>query len=228
VFVEFTDTGKGIHEEILERIFEPFFTTKKLGDGTGLGLSISRSILEEFGGNLSVSSKLGVGSTLTVRLPALIEPPASAEEKAPAIPADSHGATARILVIDDESNIARALMRLLGKSYSITAVSCGKDAQALIKVDPEFDVILCDLMMSRMSGIEFHTWLRTHDPRLANQLIFITGGAFTTRARDYLATVSNLTIEKPFDAIGLRSQVTAAVESARQRNRTGSYPEFRP
>jgi len=159
-----------------------------------------------------------VGSTLTVRLPAFIEPPASAEENAPAIPGDSHGATARILVIDDESNIARALMRLLGKSYSITAVSCGKDAQALINLDPEFDVILCDLMMSQMSGIEFHTWLRTHDPRLANRLIFITGGAFTTRARDYLATVSNLTIEKPFDAIGLRSQVAAAVESARQRN----------
>ncbi len=218
VFVEVSDTGKGIATENQEKIFEPFFTTKKFGDGAGLGLSISRNILSEFGGNLSVRSEVGVGSTFKVRLPVFVEPIASNEEKLKPRADEAAGVRARILLIDDESNIARSLIRLLGNGYSITAVGSGKDAKDLIVADSAFDLILCDLMMSQMSGIEFHSWLVTHNPRLAGQLIFITGGAFTPNAREYLANVGNLTIQKPFEVDELRTQIAAAVRAARAAN----------
>ncbi len=71
VVIEISDTGPGIPKEVLGRIFDPFFTTKKSGEGTGLGLSISYSIIEKLGGQIGVSSRLGVGTTFTIRLPAL-------------------------------------------------------------------------------------------------------------------------------------------------------------
>ena len=82
-------------------------------------------------------------------------------------------------------------------------------------MDPNFDLILCDLMMARVSGIEFHAWLAIHYPRLANHLVFITGGAFTPKAREYLANVGNLTIEKPFDVKALKQQVREMIRAAR-------------
>jgi signal transduction histidine kinase len=73
VWVQITDTGKGIPQEHLNRIFDPFFTTKPVGKGTGLGLSLSYSIVEKHGGHIEVKSELGRGSVFTVRLP-LIRP----------------------------------------------------------------------------------------------------------------------------------------------------------
>jgi signal transduction histidine kinase len=69
ILVEVSDTGSGIAPEHLERIFEPFFTTKPIGSGSGLGLSICHSIITAHGGQLSVESALGRGTTFRVRLP---------------------------------------------------------------------------------------------------------------------------------------------------------------
>jgi two-component system NtrC family sensor kinase len=73
VRVRFTDTGRGISAEDMEKIFDPFFTTKEVGHGTGLGLAISFGIIKEHGGTISVESKAGEGTTFTVRLPATVE-----------------------------------------------------------------------------------------------------------------------------------------------------------
>lgn len=70
VIVEISDTGTGISEDQLSRIFEPFFTTKPVGEGTGLGLSTSYGIIERHGGTITVKSKVGAGTTFTVRIPA--------------------------------------------------------------------------------------------------------------------------------------------------------------
>ena len=214
ICVEIIDTGKGIAPENLQKIFEPFYTTKGVGVGSGLGLSISRNILSEFGGSLSVTSELGTGSRFLVRLPAMREfVLQSGQGTAPEGRGSVHG---RILVVEDEAAINKSLVRLFGHDHQVVSVTSGKEAQDLILSDPNFDFILCDLMMARMSGIEFHAWLVTHDPRLAHQLAFLTGGAFTPKAREYLASVGNLTIEKPFDAKALKCQVSEMIRAARR------------
>jgi signal transduction histidine kinase/CheY-like chemotaxis protein len=218
VIVEISDTGKGIDAERLEHVFDPFYTTGSLENGPGLGVSISKSILAEFGGTLNVASKPGMGSRFTVRLPEMKEPRGPTEQRGRAELEPTPGTRARILVIDDEPNILRALTRTLSGEYAVVSVASGRDAQRLISTDSQFDLVLCDLMMSQVSGTELHAWLAKHHPKLAKQVVFITGGAFTPKARDYLASVDNLTLEKPFNAAELRQRVANAVRIGRQQN----------
>jgi len=95
------------------------------------------------------------------------------------------------------------------------AVASGREGQALLEKDPAFDVILCDLMMPEMTGMDLHAWLATRDPALARRVVFMSGGAFTPRAADYVASVGNLQLEKPFDPAALRQAVSRLVAAAR-------------
>jgi PAS domain S-box-containing protein len=218
VCVEIADTGRGIPPENLERIFEPFYTTKPVGVGSGLGLSISKNILAEFKGSLTVSSEVGKGSRFRVRLPVMKE----LESESRWSPAVEKLPTAvqrgRILVIEDEESIRKSLVRLLGGDHEVATVTCGQEAQKLMARDSAFDLVICDLMMAPMSGIEFHAWLAVEHPLLARQLVFITGGAFTANAREYLASVGNLIVQKPFDAKTLRVQVSKMIHASRVAN----------
>ena len=78
ILIAFSDTGPGIPQDIQQRIFDPFFTTKEVGAGTGLGLSITYSILKEYGGDITVSSKKGKGATFLIELPFAAEQPPEA------------------------------------------------------------------------------------------------------------------------------------------------------
>src|SRR5262249_46312247 len=161
----------------IERIFDPFFTTKPIGQGTGLGLSISREIVSRHGGSLSVASKLGVGTTMTVRLPygtRVAEPVAQAAPTAAA-------RRARVLVIADEPLIAQVIQRGLTNPHVVVA-SHGRDALARIEAGETFDVVLCDLMMPELSGMDIHEYLSREHPALARRMVFMTGGAFTAKA----------------------------------------------
>ena len=129
VCIEVTDTGKGIAPENLQKIFEPFYTTKGVGLGSGLGLSISRNILSEFNGSLSVTSKLGTGSSFLVRLPVMSEPlPESRNVAVDTLP-DNEVRRGRILVVEDEAAINKSLVRLFGQEHQVVSVASGKEAQ---------------------------------------------------------------------------------------------------
>ncbi len=213
VYGEVRDTGHGISRENLERIFEPFFTTKKVGEGSGLGLSISRNIITEFGGDIRVESEVGRGTRMVVRLPA-----ASDQVREPAAPLLKPVATAprgRLLVVDDEEPIRRVLSRVLGASHEVVTAASGREGKALLERDTAFDLILCDLMMPDMSGMELHAWLADHDPALARRVVFVSGGAFTPSAGEYLQSVDNLKLDKPFDVAKLLSLVAERVKLAR-------------
>jgi PAS domain S-box-containing protein len=215
VLAEVADTGVGIPPENLERVFEPFFSTKKLGQGSGLGLSICRTLLAGFGGAIRVESKVGTGTRFVVRLPALREAPAAATA-APAPAAEPvTAARGRILVVDDEEQIRRSLQRLLGTAHEVVAAASGAEARARLEQDQDFDVILCDLMMPELSGMDLHAWLAEAHPALAAKVVFISGGAFTPRGAEYMARVGNLRIEKPFDAGKLVMLVADLVAAAR-------------
>jgi PAS domain S-box-containing protein len=213
VCAEVRDSGSGIPREHLGRIFEPFFTTKQVGAGSGLGLAISRRIIEDYKGTISVESELGKGSTFTVRLPIHeVEKKATGATLEAGTVASGRG---RILIIDDEPSIRRTMVRML-RQHETVQVASGLEAKRLLEQDQDFDLILCDMMMPDLSGMDLHTWLVAEHPRLARDLIFITGGAFTPRALEYLARVDNLRLDKPFNVATLMQLVNEQVARSKR------------
>ncbi len=222
VFAEVADTGSGIEPQHLERIFEPFFTTRAQGGGSGLGLSICRTIVQEAGGELRVVSTPGQGARFIVRLPAhrlVVAPPPDPSPTpvlAPALaPAPAPAVRGRVLVIDDEPQLRKLLQRSLGLQHDVVTAASGREAKAILETDGAFDVILCDLMMPEMTGMDLHAWLTQHDAALAQKVVFISGGAFTPGAQRYLEQCRNLLIDKPFDPAELLREVAQRVVAAR-------------
>jgi two-component system cell cycle sensor histidine kinase/response regulator CckA len=202
VVIEVHDTGHGIAQENLGRVFDPFFTTKPVGEGTGLGLSICHGIVKSLGGTIGVESTVGQGTVFRVTLPASTGRLPSARPPAPARPAVKGG---RILVIDDEVSMGSSLRILLSPEHDVTVVTRGGHALALIEAGERFDAILCDLMMPEMGGMEFHAALEHAAPELIPRVVFLTGGAFTERAVEFLASVKNPRLDKPFAEEDLRA-----------------------
>ena len=216
VFVEVTDTGKGISKHDLDRIFEPFFTTKPVGVGSGLGLAICRSIVTEFGGDIRAESEVGHGSRFVVRLAAYQQPELPSRDSIGPRRETSPNQGGRVLIVDDEPLIRASLRRMLESDHRVEMAASGTAGRDLLERDRNFDVILCDLMMPNMSGMELHEWLTKRDPALAARIVFLTGGAYTPWASQYMATVGNLRIEKPVEAADLRRIVVQRVIERRR------------
>ncbi len=217
VLAEVRDTGRGIAAECRARIFEPFFTTKSVGIGSGLGLSICKKIITELGGDISFTSELGRGTSFVVRLHRIPNGWKRQDDATPEHPPVRPTERGRILVVDDEAGIRAVLTRLLGEDHEVIAAASGNEARSLLARDRAFDLIFCDLMMPDVSGMDLHAWLTTHDPQLAEQVVFITGGAFTPGASEYLKRVGSLRVEKPFDAMAFRKMTSELMIAARSK-----------
>ena len=214
VVVAVSDSGAGIPEDILARVFEPFFTTKPSGVGTGLGLSICHGIVTSLGGEITVESRAGQGSTFRVLLPAvpLERPPASFwPERVPSIP-PPRAPRGRILVVDDEPVLAAALGRSLEPEFQVEVLGNGRAALERLRRDPPFDAVLCDLIMPELTGMDLYDALKETDPDLVERIIFMTGGTFTRRARDFLASIPNPALDKPFDIGALEALLRVRTE----------------
>ncbi len=208
VAVGIKDTGCGIAHEKLTKIFDPFFTTKPVGMGTGLGLSICRNITKSLGGDIEVESEVGKGSTFTVWLPSIGEV-VGANTRPSSIPPAETVRSMRVLVVDDDPFVARAVSRLLRAQHSVTLASGGAEALELIATQP-FDVVFCDVMMPAMTGMELFQAVRARVPELAERFVFITGGAFTPEARQFLAETDTLCLQKPFSPKDLATALELA------------------
>jgi signal transduction histidine kinase/CheY-like chemotaxis protein len=204
--VRVSDTGAGIAPAALAHIFEPFFTTKPRGDGLGLGLFVCHGIVKGLGGALEARSTPGAGTAFTVTLPAAAPTPSSRDKTPPPLPRETR--RARVLAVDDEPQVLRSIQRALG-AHDVVVDACGRDALARLQTDARFDLILCDLMMGDMTGMDLHAELSRRSAELAGRIVFMTGGVFTDGARDFLAGVKNVCIEKPFDLGALRLLVAA-------------------
>jgi CheY-like chemotaxis protein/anti-sigma regulatory factor (Ser/Thr protein kinase) len=194
VVIEVVDNGPGIASAVLARMFEPFFTTKGASTGTGLGLAISQTIVTDAGGELSVESEVGRGTTFRVELPVAALRPAVA-------PVEHAGRTVRrgrILIVDDEPAIVDSLGSLIGASHDVEILTSSRDALASLLGGATYDVILCDLMMPQVTGMDLYDQLASARPGEEVKLVFMTGGAFTSRAHGFLARIPNRHIEKPF------------------------------
>ncbi|MES1158106.1 MAG: ATP-binding protein [Haliangium ochraceum] len=220
VVAEISDTGVGIAPEHLDRIFDPFFTTKPIGLGTGLGLSICHGIVRSLGGEIAVSSTPGAGSTFRILLPAANDPAiATPPTTAPARTAPNPEPTgerqvkrARILVVDDEPMMGSAIGRVLAE-HDVVALTSARAALTRIVAGEHFDVILCDVMMPDLSGIELHEAVAARMPELLPRLIFVTGGAYTPDAIAFLDRVTNLRLEKPIFPMALYKAVSQILDT---------------
>jgi two-component system, cell cycle sensor histidine kinase and response regulator CckA len=196
--IEFSDTGGGIRDQDLARIFDPFFTTKVAGAGTGLGLAICRGILTALGGEISVSSEPGRGSTFRVVLPFASEESASSRAVVDA-PPQEQPAPSRILIIDDEPLLGQTLLYAFKGRHDVSICTSGREALSRLETDSRFDLVLCDLMMPDINGAAVYASVKRDHPELAQRFVFMTGGAFTTRAREFLAQHPGAQLEKPFN-----------------------------
>lgn len=195
VTVEIRDTGAGIPDDIVSRIFDPFFTTKPPGLGTGLGLAICHRLVTALGGEVAVRSTVGRGTVFTVSLP--VARPAT-EKKATAETSAAAPARARILLVDDESRLRLTIRRMLDARHEVVDLGSAREALDLVAGGERFDVILCDLMMPEMTGMDLHAELARLAPDQATKMAFVTGGAFSETVRAFLERVPNASIEKPF------------------------------
>lgn len=208
VVIEVSDTGAGIPKELRSRIFEPFFTTKRSSEGTGLGLAVSASIVQSFGGRIEVDSDVGKGSTFRVFLLAS-EATAGPMGSSPAPPVDRR---ARVLIIDDEPRVAESLRLLLEPDHDAEVAPDAAAAYERLVANESFDVIFCDLMMPDLDGVDLYLRLKERAPEQAAKLVFMTGGAFTRRAQEFLARVPNVRIEKPFRLADLHAAIRMGLE----------------
>jgi CheY-like chemotaxis protein/anti-sigma regulatory factor (Ser/Thr protein kinase) len=159
VYLQITDTGTGMTEEVRRKAFEPFFTTKPFSN-TGLGLSMSYGIIKRFGGEIEVESKIGYGSTFTIILPIGLE-----EKEEVAISSMIEiGKEARILVIDDEETVRNVLSKILRQvKHRVTVAENGEEGLRLFK-EKEFDLVLTDLGMPGISGWEVSRAIKKISP----------------------------------------------------------------
>jgi PAS domain S-box-containing protein len=209
---EIRDTGKGMDGDQLDQVFDPFFTTKEVGVGSGLGLPISNGIIQGYGGTIDVESKLGEGTSFFVRIPIHSEETVSVVTEP--IARDEGATQGRLLIVDDDAAIRATMVRML-KRHEIVQAEDGGVARQILEGDQTFDAILCDMMMPNVSGMDLHAWLGEAYPDLARRLVFVTGGAYTPRAREYLSKVDNIRLDKPFDAANFKKIVGSVIREAK-------------
>jgi CheY-like chemotaxis protein/two-component sensor histidine kinase len=203
--IEVRDNGSGIPPDLIHRIFDPFFTTRSIGLGSGLGLSVAHSIITSLGGTIDADSQPGA-TRMLVRLPPAAEPAPAVGQRARRSGPGS-GQSARLLVIDDEPAVGIAVRRVLGKRHDVTLVTSAREALLQLDRGEEFDLVLCDMMMPEMTGMDLYEHLERAGSPLISRFVFLTGGAFTREARSFLDRITNPKVDKPFEPAALSALI---------------------
>ena len=212
VRLEVRDTGMGIAPEHLEHIFEPFFTTKPPGKGTGLGLSLSYGIVQDHEGTIQVESQVGVGTTFAIELP-VGAPAARTRVEAPATPAAAAPGPKRILVVDDERDVATLLADLLqADGHEVETAPNGEIALEMLG-RRSYDAILSDTKMPVMDGQVLFSQLERRHPALCRRIAFLTGDVLSADKRAFLAETGVPTLMKPFGLDEVRRIVNPLLRS---------------
>lgn len=197
VKVEIQNNGPPIPEEVLPKIFEPFFTTKAFGQGHGLGLSITYETVRRHGGFIEVESGTGTPTTFRIWLPSdtglgLVPRAPLAKERSRTLPAT-------LLLVDDDRLVRNGLRRILEKFHDVVVATGGEQALDAL-AERSFDLVLCDLIMPTMTGMELFAAVAKKKPEQAKRFVFLTGGTSSPEARDFLLEVKNPRAYKPIGA----------------------------
>ena len=201
VIIEVADNGPGVPSENRDRVFEPFLTTKGVGEGSGLGLFVCRNIVNAWGGTVSVDERPGGGARFRVVLPADAGTPMARIEPEPIRePVQSAGP---LLIIDDDPAVAAVLVKQLERAgYRVLLETDADRALArLLSGQHAIELVYCDLMMKGTSGMDLAERLAMEAPAMLGRVVFMTGGAFTPRARDFRSAHAGQCVDKPFDIV---------------------------
>jgi signal transduction histidine kinase len=210
VVLEVSDSGIGMTEEVRRHAFEPFFTTKPTGKGSGLGLSQAYGVIRQTGGNIEINSTPGHGTVVTVLLPRGVTMPLPSEAPVPAQPAAANIEAAppedsrTILLVDDDSHLRETLAGML-RDVGYTAITAegGNEALRLIESDVEIDLLLVDVGMPEISGIEVAHAVRLARPALP--VVFITGNGEGVSGEPWV-------LSKPFHLRSLMQMLNHVLE----------------
>lgn len=214
------DAGAGIASDALPRLFEPFYTTKAPGEGTGLGLAVSHTIVQQHGGNIVAENRVqstpgggGGGARFTLRLP-FVDRRHHPHQDRLVVGSDSgasEGNERRALVVDDEPAIRTAIRRALERrGWIVDEAGDGEEAWLRLDVGGRpsgYDVIVTDLRMPGMSGIELVERLRVAHPALATRTLVITGDTASPQVAEFLGALKTPYLQKPFDMRTVVDQV---------------------
>ena len=210
--LEVRDTGTGMDQATQDRAFEPFFSTKGADQGTGLGLATVYGIVHQSGGAVLVESRLGAGTVFSVLLPS-VAPPAAAPPRenvaeATALP----GAARRVFLVEDDPLVRRLVLKVLSlDGYRIQEAASGEEALALLAADAQTpDLLLTDIVMPGMSGIEVAAAFRQRLPRL--RVLYMSGYANEILAREGVRDGQSAFLAKPFSPAELRAAVQHALK----------------
>jgi signal transduction histidine kinase/FixJ family two-component response regulator len=185
------DTGVGMTDSVRLHAHEPFFTTKGVR-ATGLGLSVAYGIVRSHGGELTIESAEGAGTTVTLRLPR-----ATAPRAAPPPPARQRaGGALRVLLVDDEDDVRDALAEMLqNHGHTVMTARGADEARELLEREPDLDLVLTDLVMPGGTGWDVAAAAKARRPHVRVGLV--TGWGDTTAADDARRSAVDFVVEKP-------------------------------
>ncbi len=206
VWLRVSDNGPGVADAARDRVFEPFFTTKPEGAGTGLGLAVSRSLAREHGGALTLEPASAQGGA-SFRLSLPMSGVADAETVPAALPALGASLQQRVLVVDDEPELADVMREILeGAGYEVATAESGAVALELLAA-ARFDAIVSDLRMPEMDGAGLWREVSAKHPSLARSMLFVTGDTLSPDAREFLRRARCAALDKPFSKADLLARV---------------------
>ena len=207
--VAVTDTGHGMDAATSARAFEPFFTTKSQGAGTGLGLAMVFVVMRQHHGFVHLYSEPGRGTTVRLFFPVVTDPGAEPAQTAPGLP----GGSETILVVEDEEMLRRTTARALGKlGYHVLLASDGEEALRVLAAQGErIDLVLTDLVMPRMGGLELVRQIRASARRVPCLLMsgYPAGAEGAATAPPELSL-----LQKPWTMAKLAGSVRAALDQS--------------
>lgn len=193
----FDDTGPGVPPDLRSRIFDPFFTTKPTGVGTGIGLALCHGIIDSHGGTIGVDDAPDGGARFAIALPPGENRDAPGKPLTTGVPAN--GEARRVLVVDDEIEIASALAEILAlDGLRVDVAESGPAALDCI-ADSEYDLIVTDLRMPQMDGLGLYRKLEEQYPHLCDRVVVMSGDTLHAAASRFLKRTGLPMIEKPFD-----------------------------
>jgi PAS domain S-box-containing protein len=219
--IEIRDTGSGIDAAHVPLIFDPFFTTKPLNVGTGLGLSLCHAIVSSLDGQITVESKGGAGTAFRVVLPGIEGAVPTAEP--PILVAPPIGRRGRLLFVDDEEILCEVMQEALAPSHDVVTTTDARHALELLATGQRFDVILCDMRMPEMTGIDFHTRLCADNAAQARRVVLMSGG-FSRRPGDPPVALPSPLLEKPFAIAQVLTLMREAMQGESQIDSSVSDP----
>lgn len=197
VVITVSDTASPRSAAFADSLFDPLASVASGRMGLLFGLAISREVVESMGGSIEVTHPGARGATFSVRLPSCtpVSYPAPLPRVSPVVPRAHKRAS--LVAVDDDPLMCEVLATILCDEYDVATFTSPRAALASM-LQGKFDLILCDVMMPDLNGIELYDRLVSERPELANRFIFITGGAFTERARVFLRRADRPIVKKPF------------------------------